>query len=108
MKKKAKIELCESEIRDILAEYFQTEKANVCFTLTENQLGGGTIVSCNIYKEMEFPQKESFDPKWNMPGVREITIPYSPPVPPTFPTVPGDYPLYDVKVTCDNEKGETK
>lgn len=108
MKKKAKIELCESEIRDILAEYFQTEKANVCFTLTENQLGGGTIVSCNIYKEMEFPQKESFDPRWNMPGVREITIPYSPPVPPAFPIGPGDYPRYNVEVTCEDAKGETK
>lgn len=104
MKKKAKIELCESELRDILAEYFQTEKGNINFNLTSSQLGGGTTISCNVYKEMEFPQKENLDQKWNIPGVREITVPYPSNTPISIPTAP----LYNVEVTCEDTKGETK
>lgn len=76
MKKKANIELSESEVKQIIAEYFGVQDKNdISFDVVEGQMRQ-EIVTCRIWKEIEFPEKvktitlES-RPNWWPEGVRE-------------------------------------
>ena len=74
MKKKAVIELCESELRQIIAEYFGvSDKNDILFQSVEGQMGQ-EIVTCTVVKEIEFPQTISLGsrPNWWPEGVREV------------------------------------
>ena len=86
MKKKASIELSESELKQIIAEYFGvSDKNDVFFKVTMGQMDP-EIVTCTVHKEIEFPEKITLGsrPNWWPEGAREI--PY------VQPTQPVDIP----------------
>ena len=49
---KAKIDLCESEIKDILAEYLGVEPSDILFIITTGQ-HDNYIMSCTVFKNMD-------------------------------------------------------
>lgn len=82
MKKKASIELSESEVKQIIAEYFGVQDKNdISFDVVEGQMGQ-EIVTCRVWKEIESPQTITLGsrPNWWPEGAREA--PYVQPTQP--------------------------
>lgn len=89
MKKKANIELSESEVKQIIAEYFGvSDKNDIFFKVTMGQMDQ-EIVTCTVQKEIEFPEKITLGsrPNWWPEGAREI--PYVQPTQPPVDTSKG-------------------
>lgn len=74
MKKRAIIDLSESELKQIIAEYFGVQDKNdISFGVVVGQMEQ-EIITCTIMKEIEFPQTITLGsrPNWWPEGVREI------------------------------------
>ena len=123
MKKRAIVELYESELRQIIAEYFGvSDKNDISFGIVEGQREQAIVV-CTIMKEIEFPEKITIGrPNWWPDGVREVPCvqPTQPPVDtskgPSDPIYPHD-PLQpyvtwsdrtETTYTAADTKGENK
>lgn len=94
MKKKANIELCESELKQIIAEYFGvSDKNDIFFKVTMGQMDQ-EIVTCTVQKEIEFPQTITLGsrPNWWPEGAREI--PYVQPTQPVDTSKGPSDPIY--------------
>lgn len=109
MKKKANIELSESELKQIIAEYFGvSDKNDIFFKVTMGQMDQ-EIVTCTVQKEIEFPQTITLGsrPNWWPEGAREIP---SDPIYPYDPLKP--YVTWtdrtDSTYTAADTKGENK
>ena len=123
MKKKANIELSESELKQIIAEYFGvSNKDDIHFAITEGQMGQN-IVTCRIWKEIEFPETITLGsrPNWWPEGAREA--PYLQPTQPIDISKGPSDPIYphdpfkpyvtwsdrtDATYTAADTKGENK
>lgn len=81
MKKRAIIDLSESELRQIVAEYFGVQDKNdISFGVVVGQMEQ-EIITCTIMKEIEFPEKITIGrPNWWPEGAREA--PYVQPTQP--------------------------
>ena len=106
MKKRAIIELSESELRQIIAEYFGlSDKNDISFGVVEGQREQ-TIVVCTIMKEIEFPEKPQTitlesRPNWWPEGVREV--PCGSPIDISKSALDPTKPII---VTCENTDAE--
>ena len=103
MKKRAIIDLSESELRQIIAEYFGVQDKNdISFGVVVGQMEQ-EIITCTIMKEIEFPEKITLGsrPNWWPEGAR--AVPCGSPIDISKSALD---PTKQIVVTCENADAE--